>query len=108
MANICTSTLIINHAKHVAAAKPFTDDALLAKLTSRIEAITYEGHDIVPEDEYVPVSADSVGRPFDDIAALSKELHLEILCTFNEPGMCFMGAYHVADGEVIQDESISY
>lgn len=72
------------------------------KLSARLENETAAGDCLVLDCEFRWVP------PFDELCALSAEKRLSIRCTYEEPGVGFMGAWRVRDGAVEQDDYLEY
>lgn len=82
-----------------------------AEVKARIEALHYEQFDVLSFDEDPTVEIECGfhwSPPFDELLAVSADLHVDLLCTYHEDGCCFMGAWRAIDGKVVKDESIDY
>ena len=111
MANICFGRLTLKPCEKHDLTPRFDDQTAFEALAAEFkEKCRCDDFEIVGANaDFVDIECGFRWMPpFDDLAALSKKCHLSVRCTYNEPGMCFMGAWCADDGVVELDKYIDY
>jgi hypothetical protein len=108
MANVCMASVVVERLESVdgVSSVPLHFETI----TERLENLHYDLFEVCCADED-RIEIDCGFRwlpPFDELLAITADLHLTMRCTYEEPGSCFMGAWRAEDGKVVQDDCIDY
>lgn len=106
MANICMARITVLPLDDGPNAAECLPDALKA----RLEPLSYD-HFGTADEEKDRLEIECGFRwqpPFEQLLAVTADMHVYLRCLYEEQGCAFMGAWVASDGKVLQDECIDY